>query len=62
MIIETELLKIYHNLLYQEIPVKLVSEISVDGSYRCIKIEHYIYNKRTTEKSGLKYNYVADNK
>lgn len=41
VITEIELLKINHNLLYQEIPVKLVSGISGDGSYRCIKIQHY---------------------
>ena len=37
VIMEIELLKINYNLLYQEIPATLVSEISGDDSYRCIK-------------------------
>jgi len=56
---EIKLLKITDNLLYQEIPATLVSEISGDGSYRCIKREHYKVQEDTL-KGDLKCNYVAN--
>jgi len=56
---EIKLLKITDNLLYQEIPASLVSEIYGDGSYRCTKREHHKVQEDTL-KSDLKYNYAAN--